>query len=236
MNRDNFIVRMHQEAVNQFRERKAWEQLSDDDREALQRELDFELGALNFLVTYHSLTLADSRSSNNMDNLFTAIDAFKEARVIFTFANADADGRQLIEQVKQYAAENPTRVLARHSLGQRLYLSCLQQVDAVIGNSSSGLLEAPSFGKPTVNIGDRQKGRPRAVSVIDCDESSDSIREAITTALSHEFIETASTAVNPYGDGHATQRILQAIKRVDLKSLSRKAFHDISFSFTNTDF
>ena len=205
------------------------------DRNTLQRELDFELGALNFLVTYHPLTLANSRASNNMDNLFAAIDSFKEARVIFTFANADADGRQLIEQVKQYAAENPTRVLARHSLGQCLYLSCLQHVDAVIGNSSSGLLEAPSFGKPTVNIGDRQKGRPRAISVIDCDESADSIERAITSALSSDFIETASGAVNPYGDGHATLRILQAIKRVDLQSLSRKVFHDINFSPGDTD-
>ena len=199
------------------------------ERDALQRELAFELGSPTFLVTYHPLTLAEQDSANSMENLFAAIDRFPAARVIITFANADAGGRRLIEQVKRYAAANRERVIARHSLGQRLYLSCMGEADLVLGNSSSGILEAPSFGKPTVNIGDRQKGRPRADSVIDCDEAEASIVAAIEQALSTEFRERAAAAVNPFGDGQAAARILRIIKKTELASLPRKAFHDIDF-------
>ena len=110
-----------------------------------------------------------------MVNLLAALDRFPQAKVIITFPNADVEGRHLIEQIKAYAASNKERVFLTSSLGQLKYLSALQHVDVIIGNSSSGLLEAPSFKKPTINIGDRQKGRIKADSVIDCDECTDAI-------------------------------------------------------------
>jgi len=199
------------------------------DRSALEQSLDFDLGQTCFLVTYHPVTLATVGDSNSMTNLLDALDAFPEAKIIITFPNADADGRQLISQVKEYAARQPDRIFVTDSLGQLRYLSALQHVDAVIGNSSSGLLEVPSFKKPTINIGDRQKGRLKAGSVIDCAESTLEIVEAIRFGLSEEFRKTIQTIENPYGDGNAIERILTVLKKCNLKGLVRKPFYNIDF-------
>ncbi len=200
-------------------------------RKAFEKSIGFNLTKQNFLVTYHPVTLAESSTSNRMENLFVALDSFPKAKVIITFPNADAEGRQLIEQITEYAGRNKERVYITASLGQLGYLSALQHVDAVIGNSSSGLLEAPSFKKPTVNIGDRQKGRLKAESVIDSSESAESITHAIQVALSDDFAAVLSRVENPYGQGEAVKVMLDVIKKVDVKSLIRKPFYDVEFSF-----
>jgi len=199
------------------------------DRSAFEDSLGFDLGKMCFLVTYHPVTLATANDSNSMINLLKALDAFPEAKVIITFPNADAEGRQLINQIKQYAAKQLDRIFVTNSLGQVRYLSALKHVDAVIGNSSSGLLEVPSFKKPTINIGDRQKGRLKADSVIDCAESTSAIVEAIHLGLSNEFRKTLQITENPYGDGNAAQQILDVLTNYDFAKLIRKPFYDIDF-------
>lgn len=199
------------------------------DLHEFEQSINFKLAKQNFLVTYHPVTLAESADSNSITNLLLALEEFPQAKVIITYPNADAEGRHLIEQIKTYAEKNKERVYLSPSLGQLRYLSALQHVDAVIGNSSSGLLEVPSFKKPTINIGDRQKGRLKAGSVIDCGESTDSIVKAIEIALSDKFSEITTHVNNPYGQGRAVDFILNAITHADLKSLIRKPFYDVDF-------
>lgn len=198
-------------------------------RAEFERSIGFDLANQNFLVTYHPVTLSKSPISNNMESLFLALDQFPKAKVIFTFPNADANGRMLIEQVRAYAEKRAERVFVTESLGRLRYLSAVKYVDVIIGNSSSGLLEVPSFKKPSVNIGDRQKGRMKASSVIDCGESAESILQAIRIALSNEFISKISNVINPYGDGNAVETIVDVIEKTDLTQLLRKPFFDISF-------
>jgi len=200
------------------------------DRRTFEQSIDFALGGQSFIVTYHPVTLAKSAAANSMVDLLAAMDRFPQAKIILTYPNADAEGRYLIEQIKAYAEKNRDRVYLTSSLGQVKYLSALQHVDMVIGNSSSGILEAPSFKKPTINIGDRQKGRIKADSVIDCGESTDAIVEAMKFGLSDKFSQTVSRTVNPYGEGGAVDIILDTIKQVELDNLLRKPFFDISYT------
>lgn len=197
------------------------------DRAALESSLDFSLGQRCFLVTYHPVTLAQHSASNSMANLFVALDRFPDAQVIITYPNADAEGRQLIAQINDYAANQKQRVMVSSSLGQLRYLSALKQVDLVIGNSSSGLIEAPSFCTPAINIGDRQKGRLMADSVISCNESTDGIHAAMIQALSDAFHSQVLSTINPYGDGKAVATIIQGLRSALPKALVRKPFHDL---------
>jgi len=179
-------------------------------------------------VTYHPVTLQGSPEAS-FSALLEALEAFPKASVIFTHPNADTEGRRLIHMIESYVSRCPGRACAVASLGQRRYLSVLKMCDAVIGNSSSGLAEAPSFGVPTVNLGDRQKGRLRASSVLDCEETSGAIQEAITKALSPEFREKAAQTINPYGQGGASKKIQEILKSAPLEGLLEKAFFDVSF-------
>ena len=132
-----------------------------------------------------------------------------------------------MEKLKNYASENSPRVTFFNSLGYDKYLKTLQHIDCVIGNSSSGLIEAPSFKIPTINIGDRQKGRIRASSVIDCDETVDGIIAGIREGLSDTFKYKLRHNINPYGDGNAAKIIMQTIKEIKFNKLLRKPFYDI---------
>ena len=195
-------------------------------KSALESSLGFELGANSFLVTYHPVTLASSENENTLHELFQALDSFSDAKLIITYPNADAKGREMIRQLKRYAEENKERVFLIDSLGQLKYLSALQHVDMVIGNSSSGLLEVPSFYKPTVNIGDRQKGRLKAKSVIDCVYAKKSIELAISKGLSVEFQSELANVVNPYGSGNASEKIMDILSVSEFSELTRKPFYD----------
>ncbi len=194
------------------------------DRAEVARRLGLRLRQRNLLITFHPETLGDQPAEQAFGRVLAALETLgTETGLVFTLPNADTEGRRLIAMTEAFAAEHENAV-AHASLGQELYWTTAAQVDAVVGNSSSGLLEVPSFKVPTVNIGDRQKGRLRALSVIDCPAETGAIEAAIRQA----FALDCGEAVNPYGDGHAAERIVAAIKEVpDLAALVKKRFHDL---------
>ncbi len=196
------------------------------DRHALEKEIDFRLGANSALVTFHPATLEPDASRDQFAQLLSALDRHNELRIIFTKANADMDGRVINQMIDNYVAVNSRRAVAFASLGQLRYLSAMREVNLVLGNSSSGIIEAPSFGVPTVNIGERQKGRVRAASVVDCAPNAEAIAQAIKRCLALEFAATARRTVNPYakeGTARAIAEYLAEACPVPLK----KDFYDL---------
>jgi UDP-hydrolysing UDP-N-acetyl-D-glucosamine 2-epimerase len=196
-------------------------------RQELEMALDFSFGAVNFLVTYHPVTLLQGGSEQAMSNILSALDAFPHAHIIFTKPNSDTEGRILIEMMDQYASLHPDSVKVFTSLGQINYLSAIQHCDVVIGNSSSGLIEVPVFKKPTVNIGQRQGGRLKAASVIDCEANRDSIMLAIQQALSEPFKQSLEQVESLYDEGMTSVRIKEKLKHVDLTHILQKKFNDL---------
>lgn len=194
-------------------------------REELEEALDFRLREKNLLVTFHPVTLDAQPAETQFQELLTALDSFgQDIGIIFTKPNADTDGRAIIRLMDHYVAAHPN-ARAYTSLGQLRYLSAMAQVDAVVGNSSSGLYEVPSFGIPTVNVGDRQKGRLQAASVINCGADAGAIEKAIRRALDSD----CSGAVNPYGDGTSSARIKDCLKRIaEPAALLKKHFFDLA--------
>ena len=192
-------------------------------RGELEAALGISLRQRNLLVTFHPATLARGSAAPQLSALLVALDALgDEFGIVFTKANADTEGRAFNGMLEAHVASRPNCRLF-DSLGQQLYLSLMRHVDVVVGNSSSGLYEAPTLRKPAVNIGDRQKGRLRAASVLDCDPRTDAIERGIRTALTLD----CSRVTNPYGDGHAAERIVAAIMSVvDPQSLLQKRFVD----------
>lgn len=195
-------------------------------RQDLSDSFGLTLGSPLFLVTYHPVTLDDG-SAGSMEALLTALDAFPDASIIFTRPNADTGGRILISMIEAYVDRNPGRATAVASLGQRRYLSALRLADAVIGNSSSGLTEAPALRRPTVNLGERQDGRLKADSVIDCAESPEDIVAAIRRALSPEMQDVVADMTPVYGGSGASAKIAHTLKTHPLQGLIKKRFHDL---------
>lgn len=196
------------------------------DRPALSRELGIADGAPLLLVTYHPATLGGRDPVQPMQALCTALARFDDAVIVFTYPNADTGGRALIACVDAFVAQAPARRHAFASLGQQRYLSLMRAADAVVGNSSSGLIEAPALHKATVNLGDRQKGRLRAASVIDTTEDADAIEQALRKALSAEFQGRLPTLASPYGRGQAGVRICDTLRSLSLQI--QKPFFDIA--------
>jgi len=195
-------------------------------REALEEELNFPLGHPAFLVTYHPETLGSMKPEMALTELLHALDRFPDSRVIFTKPNADAGGRLLAHMIDEFGAARPDRVLVFTTLGQVRYLSAMKHCDVVIGNSSSGIVEAPAFGKAAVNIGGRQDGRLKASSVLDCPINSEAIAGAIKRALSSEFKDLAANTESLYGDSDASGRIVAFLKQADLTEPKCKCFFD----------
>jgi UDP-hydrolysing UDP-N-acetyl-D-glucosamine 2-epimerase len=193
-------------------------------RDALERSLGLTLRAPAFLVTYHPVTLEDDGGLAAMQALFAALDT-GAGSIVITGANADPGASAIRASLKVFADERPERVVLVESLGSRRYLSLMRHVDAVVGNSSSGLLEAPAVGVPTVDIGPRQQGRLRAPSVLHCGESAAEIRQALDTALSAEHRAIAARRESPYGQPGAARRIVDLLATVDLV-LRAKPFVD----------
>jgi UDP-hydrolysing UDP-N-acetyl-D-glucosamine 2-epimerase len=190
-------------------------------REELAADLGFAFRKQNMIVTFHPVTLASQSSDDQFQALLDSLAELDDMGIIFTKPNSDPEGRKLIEILESFA-ENRNNVAVYGSLGYLRYLSALAVVDVVVGNSSSGLYEAPSFGIPTVNIGDRQKGRLQSTSVINSEPEKCAILNAIEKALATD----CSATVNPYGDGHAIPRIVEAIKALDIsRGLLAKKFH-----------
>jgi len=199
------------------------------DREALEASLDFKLGKKNLLITYHPVTLETATAVEQMAELLAALAELEDTQLILTMPNADTDGRVMIRMVEKFVAQY-TNARAYKSLGQLRYLSCISHIDGVIGNSSSGLAEVPSFMKGTINIGDRQRGRIQAASVINCEPNRQSITAAVKKLYSTNFQISLSKVRNPYGEGGASEKILQIIKYVRLEDLLKKHFYDFGHS------
>jgi GDP/UDP-N,N'-diacetylbacillosamine 2-epimerase (hydrolysing) len=202
------------------------QQLKLLDRSELEKSLDFKLGKRNLLITFHPVTLENFTATEQMSELLAALSVLKNTNLIFTMPNADNDGRSLINLVEQYVALSPN-ARAYTSLGQLRYLSCIAQVDGVVGNSSSGLTEVPSFNKGTINIGDRQRGRLQASSVINCEPNRQSIAAGLNLLFSQGFQQELYHVSNPYGHGGASQKILHTIENFDLTGIVKKSFFNL---------
>ncbi len=201
-------------------------------KQELETSIGFELGESFAVVTYHPVTLEKEAAAGQVQELFTALLRMKNMKYIITKANADAGGRQINRLLDQYAEENKERIFVIESLGMKRYLSAVKWCKMVIGNSSSGIVEAPSFHIPTVNIGDRQKGRLQAESVINCEPDAADIEKAMLRAMGNEMMEIAARTVNPYGEGNTSEQITAIIKKTLLEDgiQLKKSFFDIEFT------
>jgi UDP-N-acetylglucosamine 2-epimerase (non-hydrolysing)/GDP/UDP-N,N'-diacetylbacillosamine 2-epimerase (hydrolysing) len=197
------------------------------DRDALGTSLGLSLREPLLLVTYHPATLGDRPPSESFREVLDALDAFPQATVLLTKPNADACGRELATMADQWAEANAGRARCFASLGQLRYLSAMMLADVVVGNSSSGIVEAPAARVPTVNIGPRQDGRLKAESIIDCAEESRQVVAAIEQALSQAFRERARTVVSLYGDCNASSQIKRVLAEAPLPAVLKKCFHDL---------
>lgn len=192
--------------------------------------IKFKLNLRNILVTFHPVTLETKTSQKQFLELLSSLDELENTNIIFTKTNSDIDGKVINLMIDEYVVKNPKKSIAFSSMGQLNYLSSLQYVDFIIGNSSSGLLEAPSFKVGTINIGDRQKGRLKAQSVIDCLPDKKSIDETIKRVYSSEFQKILKDVKNPYGDGFASEKIITILKTTSLDNILKKTFFDVRFS------
>ncbi|MBP2636931.1 MAG: UDP-N-acetylglucosamine 2-epimerase [Firmicutes bacterium] len=193
-------------------------------REQLEQQLEFTLLPKNLLITFHPVTLENNSSARQFGELLAALERLgQDVGLLFTKPNSDTEGRVIIRMLDEFVAAH-ANAKAYLSLGQLRYLSTIAHVDAVVGNSSSGLYEVPSFQKPTVNIGDRQKGRLQAKSVINCGNTCEEIYQAIQAA----FTYSCDNVKNPYGDGNATGQILAVLKQYnDYQVLIKKHFYEM---------
>lgn len=197
-------------------------------REELERSLELRFGQKNLLVTFHPVTLeGEAGSVAQMSELLAALDKLDDTTLIFTMPNADTGGRELSAMVREFTQAHPNAKVYT-SLGQLRYFSCLAQIDGVVGNSSSGLAEAPSFNIGTVNIGDRQKGRLKAKSVIDCEPNREAIQTALETLYSDEFRASLAAVTNPYGNGGASEAIVKVLAKYPLENIRKKQFYNLS--------
>lgn len=196
-------------------------------KKELEDSIHFSLGDKSMLVTYHPVTLENHTAASQCQNLLDALDEFPDYKVIFTLPNSDTDGRILIQMIQDYVAVHSERCMSVPSLGLKRYLSALRYVDAVVGNSSSGIIEVPSFGIPTLDIGDRQKGRIASDSVVHCGTDKREIVDGLKIALSREQKDKAKRCLNPYDKENTTQAILDVIKHYPLDKLIHKSFYNI---------
>jgi len=194
-------------------------------KKQLEDSLNFDLGNKFIIVTYHPVTLgSDFTTEDQFKNLLKALDKYSEYKIIFTMPNSDTGGRIIIDLINNYVNNDPKRSVVYHSLGRTRYFSALKYTDAVVGNSSSGIIEAPAFGIPTLNIGDRQKGRITAPSVVQCGVTIDEIKQGIDKVLSHQQKEIAKQKVNPYMQPNTSSQILNILKEFSLDKLVNKTF------------
>jgi GDP/UDP-N,N'-diacetylbacillosamine 2-epimerase (hydrolysing) len=195
-----------------------------------KQELEVALGIgfnqKNLLITFHPVTLEKDTAEAQMVELLSALSELKDTTMIFTLPNADTGGLKVIRVIKEYVSQNENAHFYS-SLGQLLYLSTVAQVDHVIGNSSSGIMEVPTFKKGTLNIGERQTGRIQARSIVNCQPSKESILEGIRKLYSLEFQSELAHTVNPYGDGFASEKILNVLRTLPLEGILKKAFYDL---------
>ena len=196
-------------------------------KKELMKKSGIQFGEKNLLVTYHPVTLEKQTSQKHFQSLLDVLDDLKDVYIIFTMPNSDSDGRIIKQMIDEFVSSHDQRSISFTSMGHLNYLSALQFVDGVVGNSSSGLAEAPTFKIGTVNIGDRQKGRLKAESVIDCKPTKESIKRAIDTLFSENFQKILPLVKNPYGEGNATEKILEVLREAKLPEELKKEFYDL---------
>ncbi len=196
-------------------------------KDQLEKELNIRFKKYNYLVGFHPETLFKQSVKEQFEELLKAINKQNDSFFIFTKANADTDGRIVNQMMERYVQENPDRAVLFTSLGSLRYLSIMRQATAVVGNSSSGILEAPFAKKATINIGDRQKGRIMPESIINCSVDQEEIEKAFDIVKSTEFRDIVNAVVNPYGNGNASGQIVDVLKKTDFSLLRTKSFYDI---------
>lgn len=197
-------------------------------KQELENNIDFKMAEKTALVTFHPVTLENNTSQEQFKNLIDALDEVTDLKIIFTKANSDTDGRIINKMIDDYVSGHKEKAVSFTSMGQLKYLSAMKYASVIAGNSSSGIVEAPSFKVPTVNIGDRQKGRVQAKSIINCCPYKEDIYNSIMKALSCDFLMSIEKMNNPYGEGNVSGKVLAIIKEnfkygVDLK----KSFYDV---------
>ena len=198
------------------------------DRASFEQAIGFKLNEKNILITYHPVTLEKETPMETFQNILTALDELPNSTLIFTHANSDKNGRIINKMITEYVNSHKDKAVHFSSLGQLRYLSALQYVDFVIGNSSSGMTEVPAFHIPTINIGDRQKGRINCESIINSNNSLEDIKKSITFALDKTFRKKIQQQELLYGNGTAAEKIFQIIKEHNHISI-KKSFYNIDF-------
>ncbi len=196
-------------------------------RDELEKKLGFRLGPKNILVTYHPETVFNSNPKKDFGEILKALKKHSDIKVIFTKSNADLNGYVINKMIDKFVQSNNSKYHCISSMGQQNYLSTLNYIDMVIGNSSSGLLEVPSFKKATINIGTRQKDRMKASSVIDVKPKFKDITKAIKKAYSGEFKKILKKTINPYGSGGASKKTYKILKKLKMKQLIKGKFFEI---------
>tara|TARA_B100000787_G_scaffold160392_1_gene139390 strand:- start:16 stop:1176 length:1161 start_codon:yes stop_codon:yes gene_type:complete len=194
----------------------------------LEKSLNYKFGKKNLLITLHPETLEKKQTSKDqIIELLSALEEVEDTKFIFTLPNADTNNRKITKMIEKFHAEHPSVSKIFPSLGQLRFLSTLKFIDGIVGNSSSGLTEAPSFKIGTINLGDRQTGRLKAKSVIDSNFEKKKILRSIKTLYTKSFQRNLSSVVNPYGKPGASKKILKTIKEISLENILKKKFHDL---------
>lgn len=196
-------------------------------KEEIEADMQFAIDEKTILVTYHPVTLGDYTAEQDIKEFIAALEECPDLRIIFTMPNSDTGGQAIADSINAFVANNADRAKAYKSLGVKRYLSVMKYAGAVVGNSSSGVLEVPSFGIPTLNIGDRQKGRIAADSVYNCETDKNSILKGLDIVMSSTFRKKAAETYNPYDKEGTAQAIFYVISTCPLESLNQKRFYDI---------
>jgi GDP/UDP-N,N'-diacetylbacillosamine 2-epimerase (hydrolysing) len=199
------------------------------DKSELESKLKLNFGKKNLLITFHPTTLELSTAKEQINELLFALSNLNDTNLYFTLPNADPGSQEIKELILNFVNQN-NNTRSYSALGQQTYLSCIPYMDGVVGNSSSGLTEVPSFRKGTINIGDRQRGRVQAESVINCKPYRGDILASIMTLYSQEFQKKLLTVSNPYGTGGASKKIIAKIKSIDVNVKLKKSFYDTEFT------
>ena len=202
-------------------------------REELEKVLGINFSVNNLLVVWHPATLEPAGSEIDFQIILNALENFQDTTLIFSKSNADTDSRIINSMIDDYVRSHPGNAVAHTSLGQQGFLSTMKYVDGIVGNSSSGIIEAPSLNTGTVNIGSRQRGRVKAPTVIDCDQNVDSIRSSIARLFTTEYKRQLENVVNPYGDGFTSMKIVDTIQNISLTEILKKPFFDLTFECEN---
>lgn len=196
-------------------------------KEEVEESVNFKLDENTILVTYHPVTLGEHTAEKDIKEFLGALEERKDLRVFFTMPNSDTGSQAIVDAINEFVANNADRAVAYKSLGIKRYLSVMKYAGAVVGNSSSGLLEVPSFGIPTLNIGDRQKGRMAADSVYNCETDKKSILKGLDVIMSPAFKKKAVDTHNPYEKANTAEEIFKVISTYPLEELKQKHFYDL---------